>query len=77
MKRRQPLEMPPFMRFPEEPGEEGRPPGWRSPKLNYEDVGKLYRERQRQLQNISSDEDDVDNADRPKATFEDDDAPHT
>lgn len=69
--------MPPFLRFPEEPGEEGRPPGWRSPKLNYEVVERLYRERQRQLQSSSSDEDDGDDASEPKATSEDDDAPHT
>ena len=68
--------MPPFLRFPEEPGEEGRPPGWRSPKLNYEVVERLYREWQRQLQN-SSDEDDGDDASNPKATSEDDDPPHT
>lgn len=69
--------MPPFMRFPKEPGKEGRPPGWRSPKLNYKVVERLYRERQRQLRSSSSDEDDGDNVSKPKATSEDDDAPHT
>ena len=69
--------MPPFLRFSEEPGEEGRPPGWRSPKLNYEVVERLYRERQRQLQSPSSDKDDGDNASELKAPSEDDNAPHT
>ena len=69
--------MPPFMRFPEEPREEGRPPGWRSPKINYEVVEKFYTEQEHQLQSISSDEDNVDNADRTKATSEDRNEPHT
>jgi len=68
------MENAPFWRFPEEPG---RPPGWRSPKINYEVAERLYRERQRQLPSSSSDEDDGDDASEPRVTSEDDDAPHT
>ena len=60
-----------------EPGEERRPPGWKSPKINYEVVERLNRERQQQLQSSSSDEDDGDDASKTKAASEDDHAPHT
>ena len=76
MKRRTTWRRPPFPRSHAEPEEEGRPLGWRSPKLNYEVVEKLHKERQ-QLQSPPSDEDDGDTASKPKAASADDNASHT